>query len=146
MLSRLNLLLIAGLMHFCHLEAMPSDIGRGLILQVLKEANENEAIRIELLKSCPEAISDCAEWIYDEDLYRLLHEEISVTLVAFQDERPVGMISLKTREAPDLADLESGPVWIDGLHVKFGDLRVEQLLSDCAVSIAKRMGYREICF
>lgn len=137
-----------------------------VIQQTLWEMNQtiDPSIHLELLKNCTEVIPTLADWIYEDwSLYdpsltrekliegfknRLNDHDLPFTLVAFKNSIPVGLVTLKAHEVPELADLENGNPWGGSLHVvpKERGQGIGEALARSILLIAQRLGYTEVLF
>jgi|GEM_PF-1647779 len=139
---------------------------KNAIEQTLQEINQNQdqIFRIDVLKNHSEFIPTIADWIYEDwisyDLSlsketliesfkrKLTDEQLPFSLVAIKKGKPVGVITLKAREAAELSDLEAGNLWCGSLHVLFNEQNQEigESLSKATIQIARRLGYNELRF
>lgn len=119
-------------------------------------------IQIRLLKNCPEVIPTLVEWVYQEwrsydssltreklfDKFnkRLNEDRIPLAFVAFKDGVPVGTITLKENDEPDLSVNSHGSPWLGTLQVKEEERNkgVAQELLKEAKACAVGLGYQEI--
>ncbi len=138
------------------------------IQKALQQADESffspHNIRLKLLKNCPEAIPQLAQWTYDQwSSYdssltkemliesfnkRLNDDRIPFALVALRDRKPIGLVSLNENTAPEFSDYTDKNPWLGSLLVlpeeKKGGLE-EELLKTVS-NIARGLGYRKIYF
>lgn len=128
--------------------------------QLKKQSGKQVSFR--LLKECPEVIPTLAHWIYEhwrsydpnltaEKLVKGFHErlhdaQLPLTIVAFQDNKPVGVVSLKTEEAPELNAIAEGSPWLGSLHViePLRRQRIGSKLFHLSKTVAAKLGYRHI--
>src|SRR5690348_2288450 len=147
-------------------EAEKCHTTKNAIQQTLQEINQSIApsFHLELLKYYPQVIPALADWIYEDwspyDLSltkerliegfsrRLYDDQIPFTLVAFKDSHPIGVITLKSHETTELADIENGSPWVGSLHVIAEERGqgVGETLATAVANIAKQLGYRELFF
>lgn len=90
-------------------------------------------IQIDFLKNHPHTIPTIAAWIYDEWRpydssltkarliaglkQRLNDDKIPFTLIALRNSIPIGTISLKEQNEPELTDFPQGIPWLGSLQV-----------------------------
>lgn len=116
----------------------------------------------ELLKNCPQAVPVLAEWVYQEwrsyDALltkekliesfskRLNDDRLPLTIVALKDGEPIGTVSLKEQEDPEIMGHSNGNPWLGSLQVISGErgkcLGTELL--NTAKKLAYRLGYQSI--
>lgn len=143
-------------------------MNRSNIRKMLENANHSffhpQSMRLELLKSCPETIPTVAKLLYDEwhpyDASltenkliqsltgRLNDDQIPITFIALKDTKPIGLISLKARSDSEFTDFPKNSIWMGSLIV-IPEERNQGLgnqLLQCAATVAKDMGYKELYF
>jgi GNAT superfamily N-acetyltransferase len=157
-------LILLGLMHSSFADNT-KDV-KNVLQQTLQEMNQSihPSLHLELLKYCQGVIPTFVDWIftdwspYDRSLTkekliegytrRCNDDQLPFTIVAFKNSHPIGVITLKANETIELADLENGSPWGGSLHVLAEERNrgVGETLATAIVTIAKRLGYREIFF
>ncbi len=142
-----------------------SPMNSSIMHQILQEANEAffipHAMRLDLLKNCPEAIPTLTEWLYetwkpcDDSLtkekltlslkQRLNDDRLPMAFVAFQGPQPVGSLSLKKCSEPELADFPADSLWAS-LHIVPEERNKSwaQELLKFAEKVGTRMGHKEL--
>ena len=132
-----------------------------MITAMVKEKS-GVGVEFRLLKECPEVIPTLVGWIYEhwlpydpslteerlvEGFRERLHDDrLPLTIVAFREGDPVGVISLKTEEAPELNEIAEGSPWLGSLHVieSFRGVGIGSQLLHLSGAVAAKLGYRHI--
>lgn len=132
-----------------------------IIAEELDKASGDE-IQYQLLKSSPHIIPALADWIYadwhtyDKSLTkekliqgflgRLHDDKLPIAIIALQNNHPIGVISLKATEDPELAPLSKGSPWLGSHHVlsSIANKGIEKQLLQLAKNITGRLGHRHL--
>jgi len=132
-----------------------------IIAEELEKASD-ENIQYQLLKASPQIIPALADWVYADwytydpsltkekliqgFLGRLHDDKLPLALVALHDNHPIGVLSLKATEDPELAPLSQGNPWLGSHHVlsSYANQGIEKQLLQLAKNIAERLGHRHL--
>ncbi|MBS0648895.1 MAG: GNAT family N-acetyltransferase [Verrucomicrobia bacterium] len=127
--------------------------------------SSQKSIELKLLKDCPEVIPTLGQWKYEEwhshdtsltvekainGFKKYLSDtDVPFALVAFQDNRPIAVISLKAHGGAAFADL-AGPheAWGGILRVipEARNKGLAKTLGHLLMTIARQLGYTSIYF
>lgn len=108
-----------------------------MIQQKIDETNKSffsqRNLHLALLKNYPQVIPTLADWLYDtwhpydtsltrEKLIhsfeaRLNSDQIPITFVILENNKPIGLVSLKRQTSPELSDFSKDSLWMGGLQV-----------------------------
>lgn len=137
-----------------------------IITQAIQESNQKffsqKRIQVALLKKYPQVIPILVEWIYaewrsyDPSLnkeklfssfnHRLNDDRLPFTVVAIQNGNPIGTVSLKAEEDPELTGLSDGNPWLGSLQVVKEEQHkgIGQELLKLVLNIASELGYHQL--